>query len=70
VLKCVALCCSVLQCVAVCCSVLQCVAVCCSVLQCVAINDIVLQYDNTYETDVHTLMAVKLPTRVKMTRKE
>ena len=38
-LKCVAVCCSVLQCNAVCCSVLQCVAVCCSVicsvLQCV-----------------------------------
>jgi len=27
---------SVVRCVAVCCSVLQCVAVCCSVLQCVA----------------------------------
>jgi len=37
VLRCVAVCCSVLQCVAVCCSVLQCVAVCCSVLQCVAV---------------------------------
>jgi len=44
VLRCVAVCCSVLQCVAVCCNVLQCVAVClqcvavcCSVLQCVAV---------------------------------
>jgi len=36
-LKCVAVCCSVLQCVAVWCSVLQCVAVCCSVLQCVVV---------------------------------
>jgi len=32
VLRCVAVCCSVLQYVAVCCSALQCVAVCCSVL--------------------------------------
>jgi len=31
VLKCVAVCCSVVQCGAVCCSVLQCVTVCCSV---------------------------------------
>jgi len=37
VLKCAAVCCSVLQCVAVCCSVLQCVAVCCSLLQSVAV---------------------------------
>jgi len=39
VLRCVAVCCSVLQCVAVCCSVLQCVAVCCSALQFVAVNN-------------------------------
>jgi len=37
VLRCVAVCCSVLQCVAVCCVVLQCVTVRCSVLQCVAV---------------------------------
>jgi len=37
VLRCAAVCCSVLQCVAVCCSELPCVAVCCSVLQCVAV---------------------------------
>jgi len=59
VLRCVAVCCSVLrrmrsvtvrcrvlQCVAVCCSVLQCVAAnaeCCSVLQCVAVCRSVLQ---------------------------
>ena len=59
-----------LQCVAVCCSAVQCVAVCCSVLQCVAVNDSELQYDNTFETDLHTLMAVKPPPRVNMTTKE
>jgi len=40
-LRCVAVCCSVMQCVAVCYSVTRCVAVCCSVLhmlQCVAVN--------------------------------
>ena len=36
-IRCVAVCCSVLQCGTVCCSVLQCIAVCCSVLQCVAV---------------------------------
>jgi len=39
VLKCVAVCCSVLQCVAVCCSVLHRVALCCSALQCVAVSN-------------------------------
>jgi len=43
VLRCVAVCCSVLQCVAACCSVLQRFAACCSVLQCVAVFCSVLQ---------------------------
>jgi len=57
-LKCVAVCCSVLQCAAQCCNVLQCVAVCCSaslgvakvylfctgVLQCTAVCCNVPQY--------------------------
>jgi len=50
VLRCVAVCCSVLQCAAVCCRVLQCVAVCCSVLQCVAvwlIKDSILEKGTT-----------------------
>jgi len=38
VLRCVAVCYSVLHRIAVCCSVLQCVAVRCSVLQCVAVS--------------------------------
>ena len=37
-LRCVAVCCSVLPCVAVCCSVVRCVAVCYSVLKCVAVR--------------------------------
>jgi len=49
-LRCAAVCCSVLQCgitydfqVRICCSVLQCGAVCCSVVQCVVVCCSVLQ---------------------------
>jgi len=41
-LRCVAVCCSVLQCVALCCTVLQFVALCCSLLHCPALSCTVL----------------------------